>query len=35
MSRARGESHVYVVANHVSDAAERLVWDWAQERRQF
>ncbi|MGA3220364.1 MAG: hypothetical protein ABSE77_15010 [Acidimicrobiales bacterium] len=34
MSRARGESHVYVVANHVSDAAERLVWDWAQERRQ-
>jgi hypothetical protein len=29
MSRARGESHVYVVANDISTAAERLVWEWA------
>jgi hypothetical protein len=34
MSRARGESHVYVVANDVPGAAERLVWEWGQERRQ-
>jgi hypothetical protein len=34
MSRARGESHVHVVANDISTAAERLVWDWGQERGQ-
>ena len=34
MSRARGESHVFVVANDLSSAAERLVWEWGRERRQ-
>ena len=33
MSRARGESHVYVVADDVPGAAERLAWEWGQERR--
>ena len=34
MSRAKGQSHVYAVANDMHSAAERLVWEWAQERRQ-
>jgi hypothetical protein len=34
MSRARGESHVHVVAPSVAQAAERLAWAWGQERRQ-
>lgn len=33
MSRARGESHLYVVADDVPAATERLVWEWGQERR--
>jgi len=34
MSRARGESHVYVVAPDIVQAADRLSWAWDQERRQ-
>jgi len=34
MSRARGQSHVYLVANDTANASERLVWGWGQERRQ-
>ena len=34
MSRARGESHVHVVAPDLRQAAQRLAWDWGQERRQ-
>lgn len=34
MSRARGESHVHVVAPSMAEAAQRLVWAWGQERRQ-
>jgi conjugative relaxase-like TrwC/TraI family protein len=34
MSRARGESHVYVVAPDPSQAASRLAWAWEDERRQ-
>ncbi len=34
MSRARGESHVHVVAPDIRDAARRLAWAWGQERRQ-
>jgi conjugative relaxase-like TrwC/TraI family protein len=34
MSRARGESHVHVVAPDLSQAASRLVWAWGDERRQ-
>jgi AAA domain/TrwC relaxase len=34
MSRARGESHVHVVAPDVRHAARRLAWAWGQERRQ-
>ena len=34
MSRARGQSHVHVVAGNVPEAASRLVWAWGQERRQ-
>ncbi len=34
MSRARGESHVHVVAPGMSQAASRLAWAWADERRQ-
>jgi hypothetical protein len=34
MSRARGESHVHVVAPDQSQAASRLAWAWEDERRQ-
>jgi conjugative relaxase-like TrwC/TraI family protein len=34
MSRARGESHVHVVAPDIRHAARRLAWAWRQERRQ-
>jgi len=34
MSRARGESHVHVVAPDISQAASRLAWAWGDERRQ-
>jgi hypothetical protein len=34
MSRARGESHVHVVAHDLTQAAQRLAWAWGQERRQ-
>ena len=34
MSRARGESHVHVVAPDIRQAARRLAWGWGQERRQ-
>jgi hypothetical protein len=34
MSRARGESHVHVVAPSLAEAAQRLAWAWGQERRQ-
>jgi conjugative relaxase-like TrwC/TraI family protein len=34
MSRARGESHVHVVASGPSQAASRLEWAWGDERRQ-
>jgi len=34
MSRARGESHVHVVAPGLSQAASRLEWAWGDERRQ-
>ena len=34
MSRARGESHVHVVAPDIRQAARRLAWAWGQERRQ-
>jgi len=34
MSRARGESHVHVVAPDLSQAASRLAWAWGDERRQ-
>ena len=34
MSRARGESHVHVVAPDPSQAASRLAWAWEDERRQ-
>ena len=34
MSRARGESHVHVVAPDMLQAARRLTWAWGQERRQ-
>jgi hypothetical protein len=34
MSRARGESHVHVVAPDVRQAVRRLAWAWGQERRQ-
>ena len=34
MSRARGESHVHVVAPDMRHAAHRLAWAWGQERRQ-
>ena len=34
MSRARGESHVHVVAPDIGQAARRLAWAWGQERRQ-
>ncbi len=34
MSRARGESHLYVVGPSVAEAAQRLAWAWGQERRQ-
>jgi endonuclease YncB( thermonuclease family) len=34
MSRARGESHVHVVAPELSQAASRLAWAWGDERRQ-
>ena len=34
MSRARGESHVHVVAPDIRQAAPRLAWAWGQERRQ-
>jgi len=34
MSRARGESHVHVVAPDLSQAASRLAWAWGAERRQ-
>ena len=34
MSRARGESHVHVVAPDIRHAARRLAWAWGQERRQ-
>ncbi len=34
MSRARGDSHVYVVAPDLSQAASRLAWAWGDERRQ-
>ena len=34
MSRARGESHVYVVATDIRQAVRRLAWAWGQERRQ-
>jgi conjugative relaxase-like TrwC/TraI family protein len=34
MSRARGESHVHVVAPDLSQATSRLAWAWGAERRQ-
>ncbi len=34
MSRARGESHVHVVAPDLSQAASRLAWAWEDEHRQ-
>ena len=34
MSRARGESHVHVVAPSAADAVNRLEWAWGHERRQ-
>lgn len=34
MSRARGTSHVYVVADDVDQGAEDLVAEWSSERRQ-
>lgn len=34
MSRARGESHVQVVAGSLAEAVSRLAWAWGQERRQ-
>ncbi len=34
MSRARGESHVHVVAEDLSQATSRLAWAWGEERRQ-
>ena len=34
MSRARGESHVHVVAPDIRQAVRRLAWSWGQERRQ-
>jgi conjugative relaxase-like TrwC/TraI family protein len=34
MSRARGESHVHLVAPDIRHAARRLAWAWGQERRQ-
>ena len=34
MSRARGQSHVHVVAPSAADAVNRLEWAWGQERRQ-
>ena len=34
MSRARGESHVHMVAPDIRQAARRLAWAWGQERRQ-
>jgi hypothetical protein len=34
MSRARAESHVYVVAPDLAQAADRLNWAWDQQRRQ-
>ncbi len=34
MSRARGESHVHVVAPDIAQAASRLAWAWGEERRQ-
>lgn len=34
MSRARGKSHVHVVAGNLPEAASRLAWAWGQERRQ-
>ena len=34
MSRARGESHVHVVAPDIRHAARRLAWAWGQEKRQ-
>jgi len=34
MSRARGESHVHVVAPDLSQASSRLAWAWEDERRQ-
>jgi hypothetical protein len=34
MSRARGESHVHVVAQDLSQATSRLAWAWGEERRQ-
>ncbi len=34
MSRARGESHVHVVAPDLSQAASRLAWAWGNECRQ-
>ncbi|MGH9104945.1 MAG: hypothetical protein ACRDZX_03750 [Acidimicrobiales bacterium] len=33
MSRARGESHVYVVAPDTASATARVAWAWGQERR--
>ncbi len=34
MSRARGRSHLHVVAADLSQAASRLAWAWGDERRQ-
>ena len=34
MSRARGESHVHLVAPDLTQAASRLEWAWGDERRQ-
>ena len=34
MSRARGESHVHVVAPNPAEAGHRLAWAWGDERRQ-
>ena len=34
MSRARGQSHVHVVAPSAAEAVSRLEWAWGQERRQ-
>ena len=34
MSRARGESHVHVVAPNPAEAAQRVAWAWGHERRQ-